>query len=387
MSFASTSSVLPQRPVRVLHLTGNLDRGGIETWLVNVFRRADPAAVQMDVLVASPAPHTGVYEAELRDLGVRIIHAPPSGNLPQFVQAYRRVLREYGPYDVVHSHIHHFGGLLLLLARLAGVPVRVATSHTDTSQADQQAGRGRAAYLRAMRAALQGSVTHRTAVSQAAASALFGPDWASQPVQIITLGIDLAGLQTPRPVQGLRDELGLQPGVPVLGCVAQLRPEKNHMFLLDVLAEHVRRQGPAYLLLVGEGDERSAIEARVAELGLQPWVKLLGSRPDVAELLWLMDAFLLTSKFEGLSLAFIEAQAVGLPCIVSTGVPVTSDDRRFPLIDVVRLPLNGDPAPWADALAAALERGRHDPPRMDFEVAETTRELTEFYIRASRGEV
>lgn len=374
----------PQRPVRVLHVTGNLDRGGIETWLVNVVRRADPAAVQMDILIASPAPHTGVYEDELRGLGVRIIHAPPTGNLPQFVQVYRRALREYGPYDAVHSHVHHFGGLLLLLARLAGVSVRVATSHSDTSRADRQAGWGRAAYLRAMRAALQGSATHGTAVNRAAASALFGPDWASQQVQIITLGIDLAELQTPRSVQGLRDELGLQPGVPVLGCVAQLRPEKNHMFLLDVLAEYVRVR-PAYLLLVGEGSERQAIEGRVAELGLQPWVKLLGSRPDVADLLWLMEAFVLTSKFEGLSLALMEAQAVGLPCIVSTGVQVTSDDRRSPLIDVVRLPLDAGAASWADALAAALERGRHDPPHMEFDVAETTRELTDFYLRACRS--
>ena len=103
------------------------------------------------------------------------------------------------------------------------------------------------------------------------------------------------------------------------------------------------------------------------------------------DLLWLMDCFVLTSHFEGLGLAFVEAQAAGLPCVISTGLPITADEQRFPMVDVAQLPLSGGAATWAEAVAQALARGRHDPPRMNFDVAETTRELVNFYAAACRA--
>lgn len=379
----------PDRPVRVLHLTGNLDRGGIETWLKNVFQHVDRRQVAMDVMVVSPAPHEGQYEAELRALGASIIHVPSTSNPLQFALAFLAALRREGPYDVVHSHIHHFSGVVLLLARLAGVKVRAATSHSDTLQGDQAARNARYAYLTFMRVALQASVTHRLAVSNAAARALFGPNWQALHTEVISLGIDLQSIQQardPQDTQRLRRALHLPDGVPVVGHVGLLRREKNHLFLLDVFQEFLKRHGPASLLLVGDGPERNVIEARVEQLGLTEQVFLLGSRSDIPDLLWLMDVFVLPSQFEGLSLAFIEAQAAGLPCVVSTGVPVRADSSRFPLVDVQRLDVQAGPAVWADAVARAERRGRHAPPRMDFDVSDKTQELVAFYQRAVAGE-
>ncbi|MFC3862323.1 glycosyltransferase [Deinococcus antarcticus] len=373
-------------PIRVLHLTGNLDRGGIETWLKNVLQRVDRRQVAMDIMVVSPAPHEGHYEAELRALGARILRVPSTNRPLKFLPAYLRALRQFGPYDVVHSHIHHFSGLVLLLARLAGVPVRVATSHSDTLRDDLVARTGRYAYLTLMRAALQASVTHRLAVSPVAARALYGPDWQALGTQVVSLGVDIRALQQPRSIAALRTEWGVPADLPVLGHVGALRVEKNHLFLLEVFHTYLQRHGPALLLLVGDGPQRQAIEARIGELGLSGHVRLLGSRTDIPDLLWLMDVFVFPSQFEGLGLAFMEAQAVGLPCVISRGIPLPSGTSASPLIAVQVLGLETGAAAWAAAVAQAVRAGRHPPPPMAFDVGEKTRELVAFYRQAVAGE-
>ncbi|MDL2345033.1 glycosyltransferase [Deinococcus sp. MIMF12] len=371
----------PGRPLRVLHLTGTLDRGGVESWLVNLLGQVRPTEARMDLLVVSPDPRPGDLDRLVWGLGGRVFQAPSTRRPLAFVAALRRHLREYGPYDVIHSHIHHFGGLALLVARLAGVPVRVATSHLDSRREDAAAGRGRRLYLRAMEAALGAGVTHRLAVSAEAAAALFGPRWREWGTRLVTLGVNLDAVRAARgEADTTRRELGLPSGEPVIGHVGQFRPQKNHSFLLDVFAAYLERHGPAQLLLVGDGAERSGIEARVRELGLKGCVHLVGSRPDVPRLLWAMDVFVFPSTHEGLSLALLEAQAAGLPAVVSDGVPL---DRRMRLEAVEVLGLAQKPAVWADAVARALARGRAVPETLDFDIARTSRELLTFYAQAA----
>lgn len=370
------------RPVRVVHLTGNLDRGGIETWLVNVFRNVNRSEVSMDVMVLSPHPQVGQYDDEIRALGGRVIHLPSTRHLLPFSVAFLKALREYGAYDIVHSHVHHFGGLALCLARLAGVPGRLATSHSDTLQGDLKARNARYAYLTLMRAAMQHAVTHRMAVTPEAARALFGPEWKAAGTELFMLGIDLHRLQTPRESTNLRAELQLPPGVPIWGHVGLMRPEKNQLFLLDVFSTYLKRHGEATLLLVGDGTERPAIEARLSELGLNDKVRLLGSRGDVPELLHLMDVFVLPSLFEGMGLALLEAQAVGLPCVVSTTVPLPEQVDPAAL-NVKQVPLSAGLEVWANTVARMLSRGRCAPPELPMDIRQRTRDLVERYRQIS----
>lgn len=382
MTSSPPPAVPADRPLRVLHLTGTLDRGGIESWLVNLLGEVRPAEARMDVLVVSPDPRPGDLERLVWGLGGRVVHAPPTRQPLAFLTALWQHLRGHGPYDVVHSHIHHFGGLALLAARLAGVPVRVATSHLDTRREDTAAGRGRRLYLRAMAAALEAGVTHRLAVSAEAAAALFGPRWRERGTRLVTLGVNLDAVRAgQQEAEALRRTLGLPPNEPVIGHVGQFRPQKNHSFLLNMFAAYLRQHGPAQLLLVGDGGERPRIEARVRELELEGRVHLLGSRPDVPRLLWAMDVFAFPSTHEGLSLALLEAQAAGLRAVVSDGVPL---DGRMRLETVEVLGLGAGEAAWADAVARALARGRAVPETLDFDVARTSRELLTFYVDAVR---
>src|SRR6188474_985657 len=123
--------------MRVLHVLGGMDRGGVETWLMHVLREWDRGRGQMDFLV-----HTTrqcAYDEEVRALGARIIPCLTPRRPWSYSKRLRRILRDFGPYDVVHSHVHHFSGMVLRAARTSGVPVRIAHSHNDTSGVEASA--------------------------------------------------------------------------------------------------------------------------------------------------------------------------------------------------------------------------------------------------------
>ena len=119
------------KPLRVLQVIGSLHRGGIETWLMSVRRRVDPSMVSVDFLVSNSS--ASPFANELREKGSQIIVCPAHSEPLRYMRNLGRALRKHGPYDVVHSHLHHLNGIVALVAARAGVPVRIAHSHFDIS--------------------------------------------------------------------------------------------------------------------------------------------------------------------------------------------------------------------------------------------------------------
>jgi glycosyltransferase involved in cell wall biosynthesis len=345
-----------KRPVRVLHVVGQLNRGGMETTLVAALHREDRSRLASDFVVQTPEP--GDYDEEVRRLGARMYVCPRAnpGRPGQFARAFLRVLREEGPFDIVHSHVGHASGFVLRLAWLAGVPVRLAHAHSDASRIP--VGGLRRAYVGLMRRWIRRYATGGLAVSRAAAGWLFGADWEERSrFRVFALcGIDLRPFAESAGPAKIRAELGIEPGAYVIGHVGRFVPLKNQEFLVRVFAE-VHRQAPeARLVLVGQGPTREAVEALVERLGLTGQVIFTGVRGDVPRLLQGMDVLALPSWYEGLGRVSPEAQAAGLPVVVSEGVPVEGD--AIPAL-VRRLSLAAPVEEWAAALLAG--RGQPRP--------------------------
>lgn len=360
-------------PLRVLHVVGPMDRAGVETWLMNVLRRLDPAEARFDFLTTSERP--AAYDDELQALGARLLHCPRPDRVLAFSRRFLALLREHGPYDVVHSHIHHYGGLVMLLARLAGVPVRVVQSHTDTRSADEAAGPRRRAYLALMTALLRANATDLLAVGEEAGLALFGND---PRVRVIHLGVDTARFDPPADAREVRAELGLPPDALVFGHVGRFDPLKNHGFLLDIFRAALRLRPEAHLLLVGEGPLRPHYETVVRAHGLEDRVVFTGSRPDVPRLLAAMDVFVFPSLHEGLGLALVEAQLAGRPVIVGEHL---TDEARLPDTSWHSLFLSAGTEAWARTAIGAALRGPAFPGEHDFDLARSTRRFLEVYER------
>jgi glycosyltransferase involved in cell wall biosynthesis len=306
---------------RILHVVGSMNRGGVETWLMHVLRRNDSQRYQMDFLVHTD--ESGAYDAEARAHGSRIIHCPHASRPASYAINLRKILRQYGPYDVVHSHVHHYSGYVLRLACRAGVPMRIAHSHLDTAPADTHAGLSRRMYLTLMTTWIDRYATVGLGSSAQAAAALFGRAWSAHPRRsVLYYGIDLRPFRSPiDPIQ-VRAELGIPPKAYVVGHVGRFDPQKNHDFFVDIAAAITRRDRDAYFLLVGDGPLRDAVQQKVASLGLADRFVFTGVRSDVATLMMgAMDVFLFPSLYEGLGLVVLEAQAAGLPTVLSDTIP------------------------------------------------------------------
>lgn len=376
----------PPDRLRILHVLGGLNRGGVETWLLNVMRAIDRRRLEMHFLVHTAEP--GAYDAAVRDLGGRITPCPNPSSPWRYGRALRRVLREHGPYDVVHSHVHHFSGHVLGIARSAGVPVRIAHSHTDSSLEDGEAGPARRLYLRTMRRWIRRHANAGFAASRLAAAALYGPGWEADPRwRVLYYGIDLAPFADDVDRRQVRQALGLPEAGLVIGHVGRFVRQKNHPFLLRVAAEAARRDARVRLLLVGEGPLRPVIEREVERAGLERLVVFAGGRADVpAVMRGGMDVFLFPSRWEGLGIVLLEAQAAGLPCVLSDVVP---EEAEVSPGSTRRLSLHAPPEQWAravvEAALSASPTGRRDAlARMSggrFDIRTCARDLADAYVR------
>ena len=339
-----------QRPIRILHVVGGMNRGGIETWLMHVLRHIDRDRFQMDFLVHTEKPCP--YDDEARALGSKIIPCLTPAKPWLYDRNFKRILREYGPYDIVHSHVHHFSGYVLWLAKQAGIAVRIAQSHNDTSSIQAKAGWYRRLYLALTEWWVDRYATVGLGVSYKAAASLFGSAWSTDPRrQILYYGIDLTPFQSPVNSVAIRTELGLPADAFAIGHVGRFIEQKNHLFLLEIVAEVAKREPRMRLLLIGDGSLRPEIEQKVIQLGLTDRIIFPGVRPDVPQLmLGAMDVFLLPSFHEGLPLVLLEAQAAGLPCIfsdvITEEVDIVSDLVR-------RMSLSRSASDWAEKVLAA----------------------------------
>ena len=352
---------------------------------MQMLKQIDRTRFQMDFLV-----HTAerwAFDDAAQAMGARIISCLHPSRPWQYGRHFYAILSTHGPYHIVHSHVHHFSGYIARLAHHAGVPARIVHSHCGTSAVDGRAGMGRRLYIQAMRSWIHRYATCEIAASHEAALALFGsgrdehPRW-----RVMHCGIDLAPFQVRVDPVAMRGELGIPQEARVIGHVGTLSPPKNHLFLLRVASEIIHRRPNVFLLLVGEGPLRPAIEEEMARLGIANHVILCGARGDVPRLMnGAMDVFFFPSLWEGLPLALIEAQAAGLPCVISDVVTREADVVHQLL---VRLSLGQSSTVWSDALVHQLTTppcvGRKDALAMvtqsAFDCDTSSRELERLYL-------
>lgn len=345
------------KPIRVLQFVGDMDYGGIETWLMHVWRHIDRTKFQFDFCYTEPTP--GAYAPEIELLGGRMVACPLDKRNPfGFARRLRALLRE-AQYSVVHSHTHHFSGFVVRLAHEEKVPVRIAHCHSTSD--GKASGPSRILYHALMKHWIRKYATHGLAASEAAAGALFGKAWRSDSrFRVLYCGIDLEPFRQEVSREEVRRELRIPLDVAVVGHVGSFRPPKNHAFLLRIAGEVIKLRPEVRFLLVGDGDLRPQMQALARELGIEKNVIFTGARSDVPRLmLGAMDVFVFPSLWEGLPIALLEAQVAGLRCLVSHVVT----PEAIVIGEVVEyLSLKDRAGKWAERVVAALHT--HRVPRM-----------------------
>ena len=344
---------------KVLHVMYHMGRGGAETWLMHVLRNIDRDEYRMDFVVQTESK--GTFDDEIRALGSEVFKCLGARRPWTFAANFLHILRQHGPYDIIHSHIHDYSGIVLLLARWAGVPHRIAHCHSDLSSVRKEASVLRTVYSTVARSLIRRYATNGFGCSGPASADLFGSNWAQDSRwQVLHCGIDVTPYQVPDSATNdsseLRRQLGLNDDDFVMGHVGRFVHSKNHAFLIALTAECVRREPRTRLVLVGDGGLRAAVEQAVAAKGLSDRVILTGVRSDVARLLTeVFDVFVMPSLHEGLPVALIEAQAAGVPCVISDAI----SKEAAAVIPLVRaLSLRAPIDSWAEAVLSACTTPR-----------------------------
>ena len=347
------------RPVRIAHIITRLDSGGstestlltaaafgppdFESWLIHGPSRARPAMGDAAGTLGS------VRFAEIPTLRRDVA---PLGDARALLVLYRLLRR--GGFDIVHTHTSKAGFLGRLAARLARVPRILHTPHGHVFYGYFGPAATRAFIALERWAA---GFTERILTLTDAEAAQHLALGVGRPGQFLTIpsGVDLARVRTAAATgPPVRAGLGVDAGAPLVGAASRLAPVKGLTHLVGAMPEILRRCPRAHLAIVGDGEERPALEAQAAALGVGHRVHFLGFREDIEAVIAALDVFALPSLNEGMGRVLIAAMALGVPVVATRvgGVPDVVEDGRQGLL----VP-PADPAALAEAIAAILGDG------------------------------
>lgn len=357
--------------VRVLQVVTYMGRGGLETMLMNYYRHIDRNKVQFDFLVHRD--FEADYDQEILDLGGSIY---PVSRLVPWSRAYRAELKkffhEHPEYQIVHVHQDCLSSVALQCAEECGVPMRIAHSHNSNQDKNLK-------YLIKLyyMKKIPDYATDLFACSKSAGKWMFG----ESTFQLLNNAIDINRYMYSQNVDmAVREEFGLDKGT-VIGHVGRFVPQKNQEFLIDIFYECTKLDPNIKLMLVGDGEGKDRIERKVFDMNLQSKVVFTGVRSDVNRLMQAMNVFVFPSLYEGLPVTMIEAQASGLPCIISDHV---SDECIVTRGLVSSMPLEESPARWAECILQQSGR-RHENHRKEiqeagYDISTAANKLEKFYL-------
>lgn len=364
--------------VKVLLITGSLHIGGMETVAMNIARYLDKSIFQIDFLVYGDTHYE--HEDEAVALGGNVFHIPFPHNSPfTFQRNIRYVIKKNGPYDIVHCHNLFNCGLAMFAAYKEHVPVRISHSHTNRTK--ELGGFVRRVYENYSRMLMKKYGTDFFACSQKAGIYLFGKDFPEYGF-VLRNGVDPTKYNSSEQERlKLKQSLGIE-GKKVIIQIGTFDPVKNHLFSVQLMKEVVKKLSNCVLLFAGDGEEYSRVKEAVTKDGLEQNIILLGQRSDVPQLLSISDLYLMPSLYEGVSLALVEAQTSGVPCIVSE----TACAPEVVISDcITSISLEVRTEEWVNAIITCVNKPRCPNPEENvvahgYDIREIITELGEKYL-------
>jgi glycosyltransferase involved in cell wall biosynthesis len=325
----------------VVHYTDSNGFGGAEQVMLQLLEGLDPTRWRL-VLLHHGKPGLAQLVAGARELGAELRVVPrvsrpgELGRLPAFIRA----LRAERP-AVFHAHLPAplNGRYGLLAAAISRVPAVIATAHL----VDDAPVRFRVGFSQWATACVDRYIAVSEGVARRLRARLAVPD---RKIQIIHNGVEVGGFA--REVEPrFRAALAGDAERPIVLTVGRLDAQKGHAYLLAAAADIP----DALFVFVGEGRERSALEAQARALGVAERVRFLGHRDDVPDLLAACDVFVLPSRYEGLPLSVLEAMAAARP-VVATAIEGTDEIVRHGETGLLVPP--AAPSALAEAIRAVL---------------------------------
>lgn len=331
--------------VKVLEVLHGLAHGGIESFVLSLTENIDKEKFQVDFALATDYPQ--FHEERVLANGNRIFKTKNLGSLKDnclhMIRLAKLIRKE--KYDVVHCHIDYFNGINLLAAWLGGAKIRICHSHnTRSANANSENESFKVkVYHVLMRTLIKLFATNKIGCSSAANLWLYGK---TDGCSVIYNAIDLEKFDPRRYDRtALQAGYGIDPMVTNLVTVGRIAEQKNPLFLAKVICEYAKRSPNFHFHWISDGRLQGEVEKILAAGNVTDKVTFWGVRKDVPELLSCMDCFVFPSLWEGLGIVLVEAQAMGLPCVVSERIP-----KEANIGGLLTVTLDRGPSEWVEEI-------------------------------------
>lgn len=360
--------------VKVLVVVKALEVTGVSNVIMNYYKNINRAFIEMGFVTGERISES--YKSEIQNNGDELyILKGRDSNPIKYIFKLASIIRK-NKYNIVHVHGNSSMIFIEMIAAfMGGAKIRIAHSHNTTSN--------HVKIEKILRPLFYTFYTHGIACGQAAGKWMFG----KRKFLVLNNGINLTQYSYSEKKRNLiRDKMDLE-GKTVIGHVGAFNYQKNHEFLINMFANLLETLPNAVLILVGTGDTMPTIKEIVVQKGIERNVVFYGLSDDVASLMMAMDVFILPSRFEGLPCVLIEAQALGLPCIVSNNISKESSVSNL----VTYLSLKDPLIKWNKAITESISGNRYKDylkakkkvEENGYNIKTSVKKLESFYIEAS----
>lgn len=302
---------------KILHVYNIMNRGGAETFIMNIYNNIDKQLFEFDFLCTSN--EKGKYNDNIINNGGKVFNFNKfsSKRILFNIKYTYDILKKNGPYDAIHIPMQFYSFVFCISAKLAGVKKIIVHSHSAGDYSNKNILRR--IYMMFSRKIINTLATDKIACGLNAGDYLFGK---KTKYKIIYNGIDLSrfGNISDNKKQELKSKYNLNNAEVIIGHVGNFSPVKNHNFFIDLAHELKKRKLHYKILLVGDGKEKKNIENKIKYNNLDEFFSFTGSVDNVNELYSIMDIFVMPSLYEGFPVSIIEALASGLPCVLSNKI-------------------------------------------------------------------
>ncbi|MBR3377769.1 glycosyltransferase family 1 protein [Candidatus Saccharibacteria bacterium] len=359
--------------VRVLQVVSELNQGGIENFLMNIYRNIDREKVQFDFIVHHM--RRGCFEDEIEKMGGKVYHFSllDDKNIMKYIKNLKCFFRKHKDYSILHGHLASIGFLYLSIAKKEGIKCRIAHSH-GTATPKSIKGRIKSILFKGFKK----NANILFACSDEAGKFLFGDsNYTVVPnaIDFNRFSYDEKKRLTIRKQNNIKNEM-------VVGHVGRFTIEKNHEFIIEILKNMSNKEPNIKFLLIGDGSQKKRIMQKALEEGVDDKIIFAGNRLNVEDYYSAMDIFILPSLFEGFPVACVEAQANGLKSFFSSNI-----SKEVKITNLASFIDGFDAEIWSKKILS-IDRN-YDRKRgsinKKYDICELAKNMEEYYIRNDKG--
>jgi len=365
--------------IRVLHVMRSLDAGGIGTFIMNIYRAVDRNQIQFDFAITHDG--MGLYGSEIEKLGGNIYFISKNGNrniFDGFIQLINLCrLCKKQKYDVIHTHYYFANAYYLLVGKLTGIRKRVSHCHNTRTK---NVSLLRRIFEKVSQRLLLSVGTDFLGCSQAAAIFLYGTNAVKNgKAEVLYNGIDYAYWDIDSiDIKSVKDKFHICTDNVII-FVGRLTKQKNPIYALQTVKQLRKFRNDFIFIMIGTGDYKDSVLEYINKNQMSTYVQLLPPDSDVRALQSISKVMLAPSLWEGLSIAFIEAQKLYTVVVASNMIPQEVD------MGLCRFYSLSDNEKWVNEISSILDgkkqRCQFNDNFFEFDVCVTKTKLLNIYLR------